>query len=1208
MSFFDPPPSLRKRPQIGYGSFFDNQAPELDETALTPEQREALLESIGGRSQQAAESLLALLDTPGAYFRGLLAGRPGERVSGGGLLDAIGLRPDKELFGGWARPIADFTTEALLDPLNAVGGGISKAGLAARAVSTASKGNMLDDAVRVASKAAIQSGALDSAHAKNALSFWDEAGKGASDLTDADLLTRPVIGSSTARRSTTLGDVIQAQPDVNEAIERVNNFLKKNGGGDYSSLAGETLSKDLGLYVPFTERMIAGVNLPGGAGMAAGMDRMKQALRWSAPLRYGHALFNKDVFGGTDELSQVFGQQLANSMREGDEIGRRKVADALQVLEPDVTTGPNAAALGASLRRILRGVPEPQDLAYITPGNPAYRPDFDRFNQLWNGDGTGPGLVHDYIGRRADHGMASQSYRSKYGEKYFPRHVDNLSFLSKIEEEGLRGFKKGRAFSGMTGDQLPRRDFMDVPGGDDLLNELSGDLNVAGPNRTYKSIDAAASYIKLRIEAEANRLFPNGVMPDGTPVPEYTTKAARRLARVLSQLDADAVKNKLPMFGSHPVDDFARYVTGNERAMKVNENLFDIIASTAKQQPWADVEGTNFFSLNKAMKDLQLRTVKTATPGASMIPMDIGAAPEIIRRLEARFPGQQIDLKDFSIDGKVLRRLSKLADFYDRPEAHNWMLKAFDSITRVWKGSVLSWPARFTRDWYSGAFSNIVEVGDPLAFYKGYEGAKHLLQGDWDKLDAVLAEIPKYSQMVPAQRKKAFMQDTAGTGVLGGRQTMDTTDAMRAITTGEDVAHEFLPGIDQRTTLGYQATDLLSGNVPLGPQHAAYSELGKGWNKFFDMGFDRPKDVGNPILRWGAKLGDTTDEINRSAGFIGLLLTGVDPTEAAKRIKAAHVDYNSLTKFEREQIRRVAPFWAYTSRTGKWVANQLLEHPGGRFTQFGLRAPNVFLGEDDQYVPDSIRSSYGMPASDAMARPFGGLTEGVQPWITDIDLPGIDQINMLQMAYQPSGRPDLAKTAWDTGKELVSKQAHPWIRSGIEAITGENLYTKKPAKEFTPAVSELAEDLGIPKDSVYGRYIKSSAPFLDAIPFVPRGFQLYNRLSDEEKVPDMRDRAYQTAVNAFSGVKFQNVDDQSRRIDARRKIGEVMEEDPLVRSFTQPYLPVEARPFADPRLLQMMALDRQLARELKRERDLKAGVPVKAPKRPRNTDPASFFE
>ena len=127
--FFTEPQARRRPNQIGFGGFYDNEQP-LNKTQLTPEQREALLESVGNRSMQAAEGLFDIIDTPASWLRDLLAGnRVGSGTDSGELLDSWNLRPDKESAWGWGRPIAEFAVGAALDPLNLIGVGVTgKAG------------------------------------------------------------------------------------------------------------------------------------------------------------------------------------------------------------------------------------------------------------------------------------------------------------------------------------------------------------------------------------------------------------------------------------------------------------------------------------------------------------------------------------------------------------------------------------------------------------------------------------------------------------------------------------------------------------------------------------------------------------------------------------------------------------------------------------------------------------------------------------------------------------------------------------------------------------------------------------------------------------------------------------------------------------------------------------------------------------------------
>jgi hypothetical protein len=272
-----------------------------------------------------------------------------------------------------------------------------------------------------------------------------------------------------------------------------------------------------------------------------------------------------------------------------------------------------------------------------------------------------------------------------------------------------------------------------------------------------------------------------------------------------------------------------------------------------------------------------------------------------------------------------------------------------------------------------------------------------------------------------------------------------------------------------------------------------------------------------------------------------------------------------------------------------------------------MRLPEAVLhSEEEEYVPESIRGSYGTPVEGRLSRPFGGVKEGVTPWLTDIDLPGIDQINMIKPGFQRDGTPSIAGTAWNTGTDAVGKLAHPLLKEIAQTVTGENFYTKRPLKDMETVSQTLAEDLiGVHPQSAWGQTIKNLDPVLNLLPFAPRTLQITNRLLDDEKLPDFRDRLWQMGINATSGVKFQNVDDQARRIDARKKIAEMMQADPLVRNFTQTFIPEDSKPFVDNELLELMALERQLGKELARERELRSGV-ISTKKR--RTDPQSYFE
>lgn len=1183
----------KKRPAIGYGGYFDADPP-MAQSDLTPEQREILLKQITGRNEQATGLLFDALDYGGSYLRGALAGKPGEQASEDEVLQNWDSLPDEDALGGWGRPLARFAVGATADPLNFIPlGGLSKAG---RAVKNA---GLLDDAVRVASRRAIQAGDIARPYAQNALEEWaTNFGKGVNDLSDADLLARPLVGPREAKRSTNLGEMIAAQSNPAQAETLVNNALTRSGK-KATDLASQPLSYDIGLGLPFSDTALIGANIPGGGAYARGMDKFMQGLRWSTAGRYSHSLFNKDVSGATDSAGQIEAMKINAQDALGEAIGRGEASRLLQPIAHHIQN-PGTAA---SMRRALNGVPNANDLQLLSN-----HPELQQFVDDWDP------LAEKYLTRRAEAGLPSHPLRDEYGTKYFPRHVDDIGYLDEIERAGAAG-GRGTAFSRKTGDSMARQKPFHTPNGEDIINDLSIDPEVASVARNAATDEDAAKYIKKAMDQEAASAYPGGLLPNGQPVPEYSMERARRMARVLHLRDSKAVTNKIPMFGNNFAEDFSRYIVGNERAIKVNNALLDSIAGAAKPLPYNQVDQGKHVPLRQGLKELGLLT--DVSPNNNFVLQKKfmnkwGAEPELLKRLENRFgPGVVDELKKGSIDRDALRRLTRMADYYAVPRAQSDLIKTMDGLTRLWKSSILSWPAKFARDWYGGAFINAVEVGNGMDMLRGYSATKHLLQGDLKALDAIIQHVPAYKSMNPQQRLAQFQRDMASGGAVEGTRSLDYGDFLKDSASGRQTVDSLIPGMNKETTLGYQFWDAATLKKPLSSEHAAYSELTKGWDKVMKTGAfaGNERDVGNPIMRWSAKLGNTTDKINRMSGIISLMLQGVDPMEAIRRMKAAHIDYGSLTKFEREGIRRLVPFWSFNSRIGKWVTSQIWNHPGGRFTQFGLRAPQTMLQTDDEgYVPESIRSSYGMPTN--LATPFASMSgqpgaPGVTSWLNDIDLPGVDLLNLVKPTYKPSGGLDMSGTLWNTTENVVGNLAHPYVKGAFEATTGIDSFTKRPIKEMQTAAGQLAEDmLGIPQDSMWGQRIKQLKPAFDALPFAPRALQISNRLLDDDKVPLLGDRAYQMGVNAFTGVKFQNVDDEQRRVDARKKIADMMMEDPLVRSFTQPFIPEAAKPFVSPHLQQMMSLDRQLGRELKAERDMRSGA---RPKKRRNTDPMSYF-
>lgn len=1183
MDYLQPesPRQARRRPigagEFGLGSTYSDG---LD-APMEAWERDQLLEGLDNVSGQTSSGLFTALDYPASLLRGVLAGKDfGQQASESELLDVWGLRPSKEALGGFGRPLAEFAVGAGIDPLNLLtfgGSTLTKAGRVAKGA------GLLDDASRVASRALINSGDELSSFGKAASKSWlDNFDKKLSDLTDSDLAARPLVGTRAARKSTTLQDLIDAADNPIDAERSV-----RDAAGWLGVNRGQALGRDIGWHLPFSSIGVS-TNVPILGSLANGaFDRIGQAVRWSAPGRYLHGVFDSSVSGATDETGQIIAKQVNRARELGEQEGRRRASDILQKLPQESFTPDNQQLL----RRVLAGpqVADASDISQVasSPGMQAVVDD-------WRA------AAPDYIRRSRDAGVSSAELTDPYGAMYFPRHANKNQFPEMVSTGG----GGQRDFSVITGDQLARSESLKIPGGEATIQKLSLDPNVAGHARTAATDEEAARYIHK---------YANDLIAARMPgAPEYTMDQALGAARLFHRIDPSAIRQGFPLFGASVGEDIVRYMTGREKSIRVANTLYDIMASSAKlgspmSQDTRLPGGAyrSFVGAQEAFDRLGLRTVRDPATKT-----DFGAASQLLDRLEARFgAGAVSDIKNVSIDERLFDRLTKIADFYERPETSSLFLKTVDNITKLFKGSILAWPARFVRDWYSAVISNFIEIKNPSHLMSGYAGAKFLVQGQYDRLESVLRRIPRYRALSAAERKRLFLSDMAASQVLTGRGLADVADELASDASGAGVISELIPGSSPRTTAMMQLTDALKGRKPIGSNKATYSELLPLLNpaaipsrvgrlaesirhplKVLDE-----KQVKNPILRWSNKTGDLTDAINRVAGYIGLLRQGLDPMEAARRIKASQVDYQSLTKVEREFLRRIFPWYAYTSRILKYVAKELWENPGGMYQQFALRAPEKLQESDSsEYIPQRLKENFAINLDRARNLPVvGSLVDLLSPggttdtYLHDFDIPGIDPINKGSIKRDPVTGSILPWASLkSTGLNLLGDMT-PLIKGPLQMLLGTDVVTKRDLRSQVTTPQMLLRKAGIPEGSDVDLLANQISPLLDIIPFYPRGSQTVRRLMDDRNVPDFATRRNQTIFNTFTGGKVQPVTDEARTLDARRTLEDVLQ--PYSRSFEQRYIPEEFLPNLPPEIQRLYTLDRSLNREQRlREKARKA--------------------
>lgn len=1118
-------------------------APATKDISLA--QRNSLLQELGQRSGQALEALGLVLDTPGAVARGILAGDPlsgfafdrDTRVTGEELLDAYGLKPDN----GWASPIMGFAAEVATDPLAYVSMPLNALGRGGRAVRAA---GMLDDAPRIA-QSRMGSAAADTLTGAYTLKDIERTGLRASE---AMLDTRPLLGQRYSQATTTVDDMVRGAADPIAARKKIETYLSKggtlDGAAEYAKVANDKLGGMFGIGPIFSSAMA--VNPFGQKAtekVADGLDYLGQKIAWSAPSRYASAFVNQSVGGLTDTAGQMLAMRQKNLLDSADTAGRRLAATHAQQLKKLEIPGGVTQRTGittlfsadgnSAVTRILEGVPNAADTDLLT-NTPGLR----QWVDSWHAYAKQANVEARQLG------LPAPDLKDPFGIRYTPRNAAELS-----KEAKAQGFSGGPSYLVKTSDMTGRVESLKVPGGTDTLRNISLDPKV----RAYSKLKQTSLATDQDIAKHIQTLV---------PVP---LEQAERIARIMQGMSKDLPDN-VPLFSAHPIVNQTDYMIGREK-VKANANaVYEALADAATNTEYTKIPGGGHFTLKEALEQIG-RKAGFGSDNGRLFPAVESQLRDLVAKRMNKNPAD-VNLSLMSVPESTIKRLSRINDFYTQPEAQGQVAKLWNDFTNVFKGYVLVWPSRYVRDLYSGSFSNWLENGSVQDTISGMHAASNVVAGKYDAAFKVLSTLPMYSGLKTQQEVlDNFLIDAGSNGVLQG---MSAADLMFSNQSGEAL-NTLIPGSTPQKIFG--AGGAL--REEFGSQAGrTWTQFGKDLNPLAMKGIGNDFQTRNPVLRAGERIGEVTDSINRLGGYIALLRQGVSPEFAARRVRASQVDYSSLTPYERKLRQGIFPWWSYQSRTGKYVVDNILNAPGGRYAQTIRFINDIQTADEDAYIPTALRQRF------ALLSPFHNQSD-VRTYLTDIDLPGVDVLNTARISYQPNMGKAILQSAQDTAGEVL-QQAHPLIRTGAEIATGRDFFSKRPLDEAYAPVDRIYQAVTGSKEKL-DPIIKG---IVGNIPGLQRPIQLAGSLTDQ-RIP-IDQRLIKAGINTFSGVKLQNVEAEAELLDARAKIAQQLE--PYNRSFVQSYIPEELLPYVPPESQEMNALDRMLQREIrKRWQDERAG-------------------
>lgn len=1131
---------------------------------ISDEERDSLLSTLASKGMNFIGDLGWGLDTPGAFVRsgihGLSTGEwknplSDERVSGREMLKGLGL----DTGNGWIDAPAGFVAEAALDPLALLTGPANALGLAGRATKAT---GLLDDAARVASKtlSGEASTALQAGLKYDVPSFAQNTLKGmgaqGDDLTEAaakyaEHYGRPLVGRREAYRTSTIDDILPADPLARlDAEKRLTDYLSaQSPGTTLDSIRGEKLGKQFGLALPFAKENFAAFDLPGGAQFGDAMDRVADATRWGAAGRKFYALTDKSVSGQGTALEQAIASKINHSGDVGEAKAGREWVDRIGYDAVRSPTDLHTVEMGERMARLMEQpksgpleIASNEDLLSMS-NVPALKNTVDQWDEMRQE------ILRD--GKRL--GVPSAELEHPYGLGYMP-YKENIP--------GFNATSKRKVFDPETGDMLHRAEYNKLPGGVSQLQELSSNPMIAGKNRTlasnYVQLDApkasdedVARYIFNAINDPLDeRLGMHG--GTGTPftsMPQYSMDNAMGLGRMLNKLD-----EAKPLFGMHPLESTLQYTQGRGRSHGITDSLLDTVAGHTVDGAYTAIPGGGHISIGEALR--------------TRLGLQDGAIDEVARRYAA-MTGKTVDPSKLAIKEDLVDSLSRMADAYQSPKAQGTIANGLKLYNQFFKAKALLWPAAKVRDFYSSAIGNIIEAGPESATM--LPTAASLLNGDYAGIADAVNQIPRYRNMPAGTDKiKELLLDAGEARVLSGMGTAGTDLGDRTA----DAVKTMMPG-----------SSPVSLSESFSPLFRDASAKASDWHPLNLRGMPDGKggnllDTTNPLFKVGENIGDYSDSVIRLSGWLSLLKQGVDPVEASRRMRRQHIDYQSLTPFEKSIRDKWVPFYTFESRAAARTIGDLVDRPGGRTAQ-SLRFINRLQdGNKDEYLPERLRSQPSIPIPEIVgdateALGLGNLAKtpnGEQRYLSNIEWPSFPSLSKPVIKRDAEGWVDPYQSLLGTLQNYASSTA-PIPKGVAELVFDRDLYQKRPLGDVTTPADMIAQTLTGREDSKAPEAVNA---LLRVAPFFSRELTFAKGLMDD-KQGTLPERALATGVRAATGLTVTAATEDEKRYDAQKQGDFLLRR--YSKSFRKPVIPEDVLLTLPPALQQAYQLNRRLDKD-----------------------------
>jgi hypothetical protein len=359
--------------------------------------------------------------------------------------------------------------------------------------------------------------------------------------------------------------------------------------------------------------------------------------------------------------------------------------------------------------------------------------------------------------------------------------------------------------------------------------------------------------------------------------------------------------------------------------------------------------------------------------------------------------------------------------------------KYFDQIQNWWKKwQLFAFPSYFLRNYVGAIWNNFLADVSPASTGQGVE----ILLGPGIKRRALVGATGGAAAGVAVGDEEGRV----GRGILGGlvggiaggglgvRKALKDMDQWGVVAAkpnqkvrGLGVTNQQL--LDEANEQGVLSRGQFGAKGDIErTAHAQYLRISRNPLRLLDPRADK-----NTLIRLGMKVNEQLENGIRLGHYLAKRRKGFSPEDAAMSVKKFQFDYDDLSDFERNALKRVFPFYTWTRNNVPLQVQMLLQRPG-KFTALG-KAINTIQTQAGGEAPPSAIVPKWLNENLGLRYQYDKKTGQYEYWLLGSWLPAADLMRMFHPA------------------ELVKDMASPFLKTPAEQAFNKSLFFDRPLEE-----------------------------------------------------------------------------------------------------------------------------------------------------------------